>query len=48
VRCPLIKIFFLLFLKSILYFLEKIFTDGFLSPIASGNRFPLAILSYPL
>jgi hypothetical protein len=37
-----IKFFFLL-LKPILYFLEKIFTDGFLSSTASGNRFPPAI-----
>jgi hypothetical protein len=43
----LIKIIFLLFLKSVLYFLETIFTGGFITPTASENRFPLAVLSYP-
>jgi hypothetical protein len=44
---PLIKIFFLLFLKSVLCFLETIFTGGFITPIASENRFSLAVLSCP-
>jgi hypothetical protein len=43
----LIKIFFLLFLKSVLCFLETIFTSGFITPTASENRFLLAVLSYP-
>jgi hypothetical protein len=28
-------------------FLKIIFTSGFVTSIASGNRFPLAVLSYP-
>ena len=43
----LIKIFFLLFLKSVLCFLETIFTGGFITPTASEHRFSLAVLSYP-
>jgi hypothetical protein len=42
-----IKIFFLLFLKYVFCFLETIFTGGFITPTASENRFPLAVLSYP-
>jgi hypothetical protein len=41
------KNIFLLFLKSILCFLEMIFTGGFITPTASENRFALAVLSYP-
>jgi hypothetical protein len=44
---PLIKIFFLLFLKSVLCFLETICTGGFITPTASENRFSLAVFSYP-
>jgi hypothetical protein len=33
-----------LFLKSILCFLKTIFTGGFITPTASENRFPLAVL----
>jgi hypothetical protein len=43
----LVKIFFLLFLKSVLCFLETIFTGGFITPTASENRLPLTVLSYP-
>jgi hypothetical protein len=39
--------FFLLFLKSVLCFLESIFIDGFITSTVSENRFPLAVLSYP-
>jgi hypothetical protein len=39
--------FFLLFLKSVLCFLETICTDGFITPTASENRFLLAVFSYP-
>jgi hypothetical protein len=39
--------FFLLFLKSVLCFLETIFAGGFITPAVSENRFPLAVLSYP-
>jgi hypothetical protein len=46
-EASLIKIFFLLFLKSVLCFLETIFTGGFITPTVGGNRFPLAVLSYP-
>jgi hypothetical protein len=42
----LIKIVFLLFLKLVLCFLETIFTGGFITPTASENRFPLAVLIY--
>jgi hypothetical protein len=42
-EAPLIKIFFLLFLKHILCFLEKIFTVGFITSTASENRFPLTV-----
>jgi hypothetical protein len=38
------KIYILLFLKSVLCFLETIFTGGFITPTASENRFPLAVL----
>jgi hypothetical protein len=41
------KKFFLLFLKSVLCFLEKIFTGGFITLTASENRFLLTVLSYP-
>jgi hypothetical protein len=41
---PLIKIFFLLFLKFVLCFLETICTGGFITPTASENRFSLAVL----
>jgi hypothetical protein len=37
----------LLFLKSVLCFLETIFTGGFITPTVSENRFSLAVLSYP-
>jgi hypothetical protein len=40
------KNIFLLFLKSVLCFLETIFTGVFITPTASENRFPLAVLSY--
>jgi hypothetical protein len=43
-EASVIKIFFLLFLKSVLCFLETIFTGGFIMPTASENRFPLAVL----
>jgi hypothetical protein len=46
-KASVIKIFFLLFLKSVLCFLETIFTGSFITPTASENRFPLAVLSYP-
>jgi hypothetical protein len=36
--------FFLLFLKSVLCFLEKIYTGGFITSTASENRFSLAVL----
>jgi hypothetical protein len=39
--------FFLLFLKSVLCFVETICTGGFITPTASENRFSLAVLSYP-
>lgn len=45
-RSPLVKIVFLLFLKPIFCFLEKIFTCGFITSTTSGNRFSLAALSY--
>jgi hypothetical protein len=38
-EASLIKIFFLLFLKSVLCFLETICTGGFITPTASENRF---------
>jgi hypothetical protein len=39
----------LLFLKFVLCFLETISTGGFITPTASENRFPLAVLlSRPL
>jgi hypothetical protein len=38
------KKFFLLFLKSVLYFLETICTGGFIMSTASENRFSLAVL----
>jgi hypothetical protein len=38
------KNIFLLFLKSVLCFLGTIFTGGFITPTASENRFPLAVL----
>jgi hypothetical protein len=38
------KNIFLLFLKSVLCFLETIFTSGFITPTPSENRFPLAVL----
>jgi hypothetical protein len=41
------KNIFLLFLESVLCFLETIFTGGFITPTASENRFLLAVLSYP-
>jgi hypothetical protein len=41
----LIKLFFAI-LNSFLCFLENIFTSGFITSIASGNRFSLAVLSY--
>jgi hypothetical protein len=41
------KNIFLLFLKSVLCFLETICTGGFITPTASENRFSLADLSYP-
>jgi hypothetical protein len=34
-------------LKSVLSFLEPIFTGGFITPTASENRFSLAVFSYP-
>jgi hypothetical protein len=34
----------LLFLKSVLCFLETICTGGFITPIASENQFSLAVL----
>jgi hypothetical protein len=37
----------LLFLNPSLCFLENIFTGGFITTTASGNRFPLAVLGYP-
>jgi hypothetical protein len=40
VRPPLI---FFTILKHILYFLKNIFTGGFITLIANGNRFPLTI-----
>jgi hypothetical protein len=44
---PLIKIFFLLFLKSVLCFLETICTGGFITSTVIENRFSLAVFSYP-
>jgi hypothetical protein len=41
---PLIKIFFLLFLKYVLCFPKTICTGGFITSTASENRFSLAIL----
>jgi hypothetical protein len=41
-------IVFWLFLKPIFYFIEKIFTGDFITSTASRNRFPRAVLSYPL
>jgi hypothetical protein len=38
------KNIFLLFLKSVLCFLETICTGGFITPTASENRFSLAVL----
>jgi hypothetical protein len=38
---------FLLLLNPFLCFLENIFTDGFITSAASGNRFSLVVLSYP-
>jgi hypothetical protein len=43
-EASVIKIYFLLFLKSVLCFLETIFTGGFITLTASENRFPLAVL----
>jgi hypothetical protein len=39
----LIEIFFTIF-KSVLCFLETIFTGGFITPTASENRFSLVVL----
>jgi hypothetical protein len=44
-EASLIKIFFMLFLKSVLCFLETIFIGGFITPTVSENRF--SVLSYP-
>jgi hypothetical protein len=46
-EASVIKLYFLLFLKYVLCFLEMISTGGFITPTASENRFPLAVLSYP-
>jgi hypothetical protein len=45
---PNVYSFLWLFLKPIFSFIEKIFTGGFITSTASGNRFPRVILSYPL
>jgi hypothetical protein len=47
-RPLLMFIVFWLFLKPIFYFIEKIFTGDFITSTASRNRFPRAVLSYPL